>query len=319
MNVFLPTIRAFALASALPVLASASAGSQDTGASGSSNAPLVLAVVGAAGEAEFGGEFVRWAGLDTNAPGADLDRLQRALQDAPKDGAAELWLVLLGHGTFDGREARFNLRGPDLTTTNLAGWLKPFTRPLAVLDTSSASAPFLARLSRTNRVIVTATRSGSEQNFARLGGQLAAAIADAGADLDKDGQTSLLEAYLAASRGVGEFYASEGRLATEHPLLDDNGDGFGTPADWFRGVRAVKRAKENAALDGFRAHQFHLVRSEAEQRLPADARAKRDGLELAINRLRDAKPTLDAAEYDRRLEALLIELARLYESAAGGK
>ena len=154
-----------------------------------------------------------------------------------------MWLVLIGHGTFDGKEARFNLRGPDVSADELALWLKPFRRPLAVIDTASCSAPFLNLLSATNRVIITATRSGNEQNFTRFGQYLAQALTDPEANLDKDGQVSLLEAFLTASHQAAEFYKLQGRLVTEHALLDDNGDGLGTPADWFRGLRAIKRPK----------------------------------------------------------------------------
>jgi hypothetical protein len=138
-------------------------------------------------------------------------------------------------------------------------------------------------------------------------------LGDLAADLDKDGQTSLLEAFLMASRRVKEFYEEEGRLMTEHALLDDNGDGLGTPPDWFRGIRATKTAKDGAALDGLRAHQFHLVRSETEMKLSAATRARRDELELSIARLRDAKRTMDEEEYYQKLEGLLFELARLYD------
>jgi hypothetical protein len=97
--------------------------------------------------------------------------------------------------------------------------------------------------------------------------------------------------------------------------LDDNGDGLGTPADWFQGTRATKRAKDGAALDGTRAHQLHLVKSAREQAMPAELRAKRDELELAIEALRDQKATLAESEYYERLEKLLVELARLYQQA----
>jgi hypothetical protein len=254
-------------------------------------------------------------GLQTNNTAADREQLEQALAAEPKDGAAELWLVLIGHGTFDGREAKFNLRSNDVAATELANWLQPFRRPLAVINTASASSPFLQKLSGTNRVVVTATRSGSEVNYARFGQFFSAAVGDLEADLDKDGQTSLLEAFLMASRRVKEFYDLEGRLATEHALLDDNGDGFGTPPDWFRGVRAVKSAKDGAALDGFRAHQFHLIRSEAERKLSPETRARRDALEFSISKLRETKRALPEEVYYEKLEALLLELARLYESA----
>ena len=104
-------------------------------------------------------------------------------------------------------------------------------------------------------------------NFARFGQYLAEAIADPRADLDKDGQVSLLEAFLTASNRVERVLSHPiAQLATEHALLDDNGDRLGTPADWFRGVHATKRAKDGAAPDGIRAHQFHLIPSDRERR-----------------------------------------------------
>jgi hypothetical protein len=297
------------------------------------NKPTVIVVIGAAGEEDYGKNFAQWAGhweeaahraaanlvtigLKTS-PDDDRELLKQALLTETKESVAELWLVLLGHGTFDGKQAKFNLRGPDLSASELATWLQPFKRPLAIVNTASASAPFLNMLSATGRVVVAATRSGHEQNYARFGEYFSEAIADPAADLDKDGQTSLLEAYLAASRRTAEFYQLEGRLATEHALLDDNGDGLGTPADWFRGIRAVKKAKDGATLDGFRAHQFHLVRSQSEVKMPPQVRSKRDELELAIAKLRESKGTMKEDDYYHSLETLLLEMAQLYEGEKG--
>ncbi len=290
----------------------------------------MIAVVGAAGEEDFGRNFVTWSGLwekaaaragarflavglTTNQHGDDRERVREALANEATNNASELWLVLLGHGTFDGKEARFNLRGPDFSATEFGEWLKPIRKPLACIDASSSSGPFLTKLSAPGRAIITATRSGHEGNYARFGQHLSEAIADPDADLDKDGQTSLLEAFLMASRRVAEFYKAEGRLATEHPLIDDNGDGLGTPPDWFRGVRAVKAAKSGAPLDGLRAHQFHLLHNDEDKHLSTSARDRRDELELSIGKLRDAKKDLPEDTYYARLEALLLELARLYE------
>ena len=192
--------------------------------------------------------------------------------------------MLIGHGTYDGREAKFNLRGPDVTDVELGQWLAPFKRPVVVIDCASSSGPFINRLSGEGRIVVTATKSGSEINFARFGQYLAEAIADPRADLDKDGQVSLLEAFLTASGRVEDYYRTHAQLATEHALLDDTGDRLGTPASWFRGVRATKRAKDGAKLDGLRAHQLHLISSNREQTMPADARRRRDQLELSDRR-----------------------------------
>jgi hypothetical protein len=124
-----------------------------------------------------------------------------------------------------------------------------------------------------------------------------------------------LEAFLAAAAQVAEFYRSEGRLATEHALIEDNGDGKGTPADWFRGVRPVRAAAEGAPTDGARAHQLHLVPSPAEQALPVEVRRQRDRIERAIFRLRENRHRLPEAEYFEQLERLLLELAELLEQS----
>jgi hypothetical protein len=297
----------------------------------STNQPTLIIVVGAPGEAEFGSNFVKQAaswqkaspptwrqvtiGLTNSDPtNDDFAQLKQTLNAEPRDGLAPLWLVLIGHGTFDGKEARFNLRGPDVSASDLADWLQPFHRPLAVVDTSSSSAPFLNKLSGTNRVIITATRSGHEQNFPRFGQYFAETLSDPEADLDKDGAISLLESFLIASRKTAEFYKIENRLATEHALLDDNGDGMGTPSDWFLGLRAIKKPKENAALDGLLAQQFHLKNPDSDQNLKPEERAQRDALERAVLLYREKKSQVLEETYYRELEKLLLDLARFYGS-----
>jgi hypothetical protein len=291
--------------------------------------PCVLVVVGAPGTPEYEIQFRKWAGqwkaaadkaraesiqigLADEGGTLDRDRLKSALADKAK-GAEPLWVVLIGHGSYDGKEAKFNLRGPDVSDLEFSSWLAPIRRPVAVIDCASASAPFLNRLSGPDRVVITATRSGSEQNFARFGEYLAEAIASPAADLDKDGQVSLLEAYLAASGRTADYYKTRSRLATEHALLDDNGDHLGTPADWFKGVRAVRKAKDGATPDGLRAHQLPLIPSDRERAIPPEVRQKRNQLELAIAALRDQKEKLPEDDYYARLEPLMLDLARLYK------
>ena len=298
-------------------------------------APTVIFVAGAPGEAIYASNLVRQAalwsngcaragagfvtvGLATNAA-PDREVLRDTLAAQARKGPEPLWLVLAGHGSFDGQTARFNLRGPDLTPADLAEWLAPFERPLVLVHAFSASAPFLPALAGTNRVILTATRSGHEVNYSRFGDHLAAVLTDPAADLDRDGQTSLLEAFLAAAARVAEFYKTEGRLATEHALIEDNGDGLGTPADWFRGVRAVKRPAAGAWPDGARAHQIHLLPGAAERALSPEIRARRDALEREVFRLRESKAGRPEAEYYRDLEKVLLELAELLEGPAAGR
>ena len=256
----------------------------------------------------------------TSAPvDADRKQIEEALRDAAAKAQtkrlAELWIVLIGHGTFDGRTARFNLRGQDLSAEDLKKWLTPVGCPIAIANCSSASGPFLKALAGENRVVMTATKTGAEINFARFGQFLSEAVGDPKFDLDKDGQTSAFEAFLSASRRTAAFYGGEGRLATEHSLLDDNGDGLGIRADFFRGVRLVKKVQGEATVDGRLAHQFHLVRSDSEQQLSSETRSRRDQLEQAVIELRDRKLSFeDEDAYYAQLEKLLIQLSRVYES-----
>jgi hypothetical protein len=298
--------------------------------------PCVVTVVGAPGAAEYKSQFERWAGLWKTAAlkaraesivisareesgVTDHDRLHSVLVEKSKASLHPLWIVLIGHGTYDGREAKFNLQGPDVTDAELADWLKAVKRPVVVINCASASGPFINRLSGPNRVVVVATKSGFEMNFARFGEFITEAMTDPRADLDKDGQVSLLEAYVTASNRVEEYYRTHSQLATEHALLDDNGDGLGTPASWFKGVRATQRAKDGATLDGIRAHQLHLIPSDREREMPVQIRQRRDELEASVAALRDQKEKLKDDDYYARLEKLLVELARLYRDVGASE
>jgi hypothetical protein len=293
-----------------------------------SNRASVIILVGTPGEDSYSETFTKWAQDWSNAAKAgnahqqvigtsitsrdSLGDLKQALEDEAKEDPNPLWIALLGHGTFDGKEPKFNLPGDDLKASELAGWLAPFRRPVVVVCGFSASGAWLKPMTGTNRIVVTATKSGTEINFARFGGFFATAIGDAAADLDKDGQTSVLEAWLSASQKVADFYKSDGRLATEHSLLEDNGDGLGTPANWFSGIRAIKKPKGNSQPDGTRAHQLSLVPTADERELSPELRQERDKLELELAHLREQKSALAEEEYFGKLEDVLVRIARLY-------
>jgi hypothetical protein len=197
----------------------------------------------------------------------------------------------------------------------MAQLLQPIQRLVILVDTSSASAPFINEVSATNRIVITATKSGWEENYTRFGTFFAKALGDLEADIDKDGQVSALEAFLTAARRVEEFYKSERRLATEHALIDDNGDGKGTPASFYRGVRPARKPEEAASVDGFRAHQIQFIPNELEARLPPAVRKRRNDLELELEKRRARKAEMKEDEYLREIEPILLELSRLYHRA----
>ncbi len=298
----------------------------------------VLVVVGATGSPAFASGFEaaaeRWraacdaagaaftlvgiAGPDeARAPDSTADRDAISAWFSRLDPASPrpAWFVYLGHGTWDGREAKFNLRGVDLAGSELSLLLARLRdRPAVIIHGGSASGPFVPLLAGPQRVIVTATSSGDEVNYARLGERLAEVIgAPAGAgDLDMDGQVSVLEAFIAAARSVELFYAGEGRMATEHALIEDNGDGRGTPADFFQGARLVRRSSDGTAPDGALARRIALVETQEERALTAEQRARRDQLEADLEVLRAGKASMPEADYLAALERILRQLSAVY-------
>ncbi|MBX3450439.1 MAG: hypothetical protein KF777_12800 [Planctomycetaceae bacterium] len=308
-------------------------GTVDTDADDSAPADIII-VTGAEGSADYGRDFSLWgdrwkraaeeAGLavrrldqaDSSDESSDKDQLAKWIKEAGAVSDRPLWLVYLGHGTYDRRSARLNLRGPDVSPDELKEWLAPLRRPLAVVLCSSASGDFLPALSGPDRTIITATKSGGELNYTKFGDFLSQSLLDPATDLDKDGQNSLWEVFLAGSRKTIEYYETQGLLQTEHSLLDDNADQQGTRADSFRGLQPIESATGGGQLDGRLSHQWHLVPTQ-DTNWPADLKRKRDELVLSVLSLRDRKASLAEDAYYLELEGILLELAKLTRRVEG--
>lgn len=280
----------------------------------------VIIVRGADGDEEYGKKFSAqveaWkaacakGGASTEIISGEESaaKLEKRLAAAKPD--RPLWLVLIGHGTFDGREAKFNAEGPDFDAKQLAGWLSPLKQEIAIIHCASSSGGFVRPLAGKGRIIITATKSPDEVFYARFGEHFAEAIGGLNeADLDQDKQVSLLEAFRHASKAAATFYENEGRLATEHALVEDNGDGAATRREMLESPPA------DAKLDGERAAQLVLVLSDEEKKLTDAQRTKRDALERDLKKLRDERAKLDDTTYYTRLEKLLRELAEVYGSS----
>ncbi len=250
-------------------------------------------------------------GLDDSEE-SDRDRIEKWVTQLDPESTTPAWIVYIGHGTHTQKRTLLNLRGPDLSASELGEWLDPLERTLVFIHGGSASAPFINRLSKPNRVLMTATRSGSELNYARFGERFAQVIESRAGDANQDGQVSLLEAFVFTAQSVEQFYLDENRLASEHALIDDNGDAVGTPADWFRGERLVQTPEDNVTPDGFRSRQIAFIPSEQERGLTPDQRFQRDQLEAELETVRKRKDSLDEDEYYRQLEAVLLKLGDIY-------
>lgn len=247
---------------------------------------------------------VRTIGLEKEGPDGDFARLEKSLAAISKTGG-DLWMVWIGHGSFDGRTANFNLRGKDIDTARMKELLKPFTRRLILLNLFSASAPFLPPLAGENRVVVSSGRGPGERNYSRFGGKFADALTDPAADLDLDGSLSLLEVTLHASSNTRAFYEDAQRVLQEHAVIDDNGDGQATSTDDFKGLRAV------TGSDGATAREIYLLTPGVDSLSP-EAKAQRAKLELSIDALRKRKHQLPENEYYEQLERLMREMAGIY-------
>ncbi len=141
-----------------------------------------------------------------------------------------LFVMLIGHGTGEGADVKFNLVGPDLSAEEWNALLSPIPGRLVFVDATSASFPFIKALAGPGRVIVTATRSVSERYHTVFAEGFIQAFSTDAADLDKNGRISIWEAFEYASRQAADYYQQAGHLATEHALLDDTGKGTGRDA-----------------------------------------------------------------------------------------
>jgi hypothetical protein len=204
---------------------------------------FLLIVVGLAGDPEQSELFRKWA-ADLAAASERLGIAREqivqvgderpATRDGIQKGFAALaqraspddlvMVVLFGHGTFDGRAAKFNLSGPDLAAAEFAPMLASMpSKHVVFVNTASASGPFIDALSAPGRTIITATRSGTEQFATLFGGYFVDALTTEGADTDKNQRISMLEAFEHARGEVERAYKREGLLATEHAVLNDGG------------------------------------------------------------------------------------------------
>ena len=245
--------------------------------------------------------------LDEESTGtaqATADNVRALLSDLRRRVTRDdtLLLVLLGHGTFDGADAKFNLVGPDMSAPQWKAAVDGIAGRLVIINTTEASYPFLEELSKTGRVIITATDS-AQQRFATVFPEyFIRSLADLSSDLDKNGRISLWEAFTSASAGVKKHYEQRGQLSTERPLLDDNGDRVGREADAPGEDGAAARAIY------FNADPPTMV---AGNPAVAELERARQLLERHLEELKARKALMTDEQYQNELETILIELARV--------
>lgn len=285
-------------------------------------ASFYVTLSGLGGEPDYDQRFKMWAddidsslkrAGDTNvftlvAPTRDQIRAKMAeitRQIKPDDAFV---LMLIGHGSYDGVDYKFNIPGPDLTGADLASLLDriPAARQLVVNMTSSSGGS-ISFLQKKGRIVISATKTGTEKNATVFARYWAEALRDPAADADKNDSVSALEAFHFAQRKTAESFESQKRLATEHSVLEDTGKGEG------------ERAPSADNGEGKLAAVFAVVRlgaNAAAARDPAKRALldKKDQLEQQIDQLKYDKAAIPDAEYHQKLNALLLELAQTQEA-----
>jgi Peptidase C13 family len=231
-----------------------------------------------------------------------LSELQTSV--APGD---QIYLLLIGHGSFDNEEARFNLPGRDLSVSDFDSLLMPFQeQQIVFVNTASASGAFLPGLSKPNRIVVTATKSGFERNEAQFGQYFVEAYSGDAGDTDKNQRVSVMEAFDYARLRVAGFYEEENLLMTEHAQFDDDGDGNAVAeASKQEGVRAGAAFLMGAAGVAEGLSPLDLA-SDPELARLVETRQELEGKVEALKLQKDSMPE---ETYLQELEALLLELA----------
>jgi hypothetical protein len=276
-------------------------------------------VSGLGGTPEYQAQFDKWAtdlehNLQVNGPdthiqkitgaAATRDNLRRSLVGLADSMHADdaFSLMMIGHGTFDGSEYKFNIPGPDITASELADLLNrlPAKRQL-VVNMTSCSGASLAPLAKKDRVVITATKSGNEKNAPVFARYWIDGLQDPAADSDKNGTVSALEAFEYARRKTTGYFESEKLLATEHPLISDD-----ESRNSLRDPKTGGQALKAAAFPVLRAPSQNVAAANPQKQQLLN---KKQQIEAKIDRLKYEKASMEPEEYKQQLTSLLLELA----------
>ncbi len=222
--------------------------------------------------------------------------LDRAL--GPDD---TLFVMLIGHGSGSGLDAKFNLVGPDLTVAEWNTLMAPVKAHIVFVDTTSGSAAFLKGVARQGRVVVTATNTPAQVYDPVFAGAFIKALTAGEADLDKNGRVSLWEAFVYASHLVQEHYDQAGQLSVEHPVLDDTGDGVG---------RDASAKADTPTLASFTYLDAPKVATSADPATQA-LLEKQAALTRQIDDLRARRSTMSPGDFDAAFQKLALELSQV--------
>jgi hypothetical protein len=225
-------------------------------------------------------------------------------QAKPED---DFILTLIGHGTYDGVEYKFNLIGPDITAAALAqACSRIASRKQLIVNTTSASGGSITELARKGRAVVAATKSGTEKNATVFARYWVDALQDPASDVDKSESISALEAFQYATAKTNAFYDSQKRLATEHAVFIDTHNGTAVRV-------ASMETGAGRLLAQLTLARFGTQNVAASNPAKRSLLAKKEQLEQRIDTLKYQRAAMSPQEYKRQLTDSLVALAKVQE------
>ncbi len=286
-----------------------------------------LIISGVGGEEEYSKQFARWSAelktalTDKLAFATENVTLLTESTEASKATAIEVrkaftalrssckpenlvFVFFIGHGSFDGKDAKFNLVGPDINASEYASLVKAIpAKQVVVINMASASGEFIKALAQSGRINITATRSGQETNATHFGEYFIKGLTSKEADADQNQRLSVLEVFNYTTLQLEKFYKGQNRLVTEHALLDDNGDGKGSEKPGEADGGLAKNTYFDSLL-------YQLAGGDPELQKVYGERIR---LENEVEQLKVRKAQMKPEEYEDALEKLLLQLAELNE------
>ncbi|MYB01608.1 DUF3857 domain-containing protein [Candidatus Poribacteria bacterium] len=155
-------------------------------------------------------------------------------------------IFMLGHASRTGRgDLKFNLRGRDITEAEYVTLINsiPAERQILIFG-FPYSGKLVRQLSQSGRIILTSSSPNEGYSLqAGFGDIFVDAFFSAANDTDRNGDISLLEAFLSLQTRTKAFYETDGNVQSEHPHLDDNGDGNAT-----RNLTTVREETDDGTL-----------------------------------------------------------------------
>lgn len=281
-----------------------------------------LTVAGLGGETEFENRFEDWAKqldkiyrsdpsskVDTlygaQATKANIEAKLRSYASTKPDD--QVVITLIGHGTFDDREYKLALPGPDISATDLGLLLDKIPAKQLIVDMTTSSGGAIPILEKPKRVVVAATKTGTEKSSVAIFPRYwIEALEDPATDTDKNDSISALEAFKYAQAKVAKFFETQNRLATEHSVIEDAGKGEG-----------VKDPSTDNG-EGRAANTFVLMRLGKAAAIAKDPAKQAllkhlEELDEKLDELKYEKASIDPADYRKQFQTLMIDRAQTQE------